>query len=814
MIGRDDVIHEILQGDWGGARAGDLCGSLGVGKTSLLEHVNVAATEQRPVLLRLQDYDPGHHGQVGPDASVGAVQASFHHFTRLLSTLLSAAGPPESEHRFAGEVTDAYNAEVLGQRVYSIDESVRELVHGTTPADLAEAWRDACHVVQERFLEHWNSRTGGPRRMLLLDNSDYVADQELGGWLAGILPRMGDTVAVLGREPQGPRIPLEDSAWREFRLDNFTVEEVRDYLAQEVPGSAASEAVVQEISKVTAGHPATLAVVAKLIWADETTPSAPPEELLQELQRQQHGEQVAWLAERLVDRTGGRHLARALDAAAVTRSLTADLLQHLLTDPPLPEDGEVATTFTQLERLPFVERPCGDKDSLCLRSFVRNSLLDRMFRLRRKQFAALHARVADYYNEALHPRDGEEGAATYLDAFSSEDPVWQKNKREWLYHSGFVSRERRTDTLLEFARVYFDALWWWGNYVHFDFCDELVADLGQLAQRHGGVPDASGTDPGQGEAEDRRWDNLVTFYSAVRDVHQGYPLRAVKPREADWAAVRDALLQVQDVCGLQAEADIRRSPVAKHVAALINVFLAHTWRYQAGDVKKADKYYTRAAALFAGDNEWSPGWVFFERADLRLQGGDRSTVSGLWWEAAKLAQPLAEGGSSDEDEELASNLHRLRADCAWPADRTRAAEWYGRAALHAYLFHFTGGPEFGAPDFYTLQFYVDIRARAIRRLYELVEAGEVDAAVGCAVRMSTVVMSALGRAPAADDPQLRGLVVDPKEALHLALRLFPRGPLVSELEDKKSDFARDFRSDREEVDWAWVRRDLHDPVWP
>ena len=28
--------------------------------------------------------------------------------------------------------------------------------------------------------------------------------------------------------------------------------------------------------------------------------------------------------------------------------------------------------------------------------------------------------------------------------------------------------------------MFLDAFWWWGNYVHFDFCDQLLADVAQL----------------------------------------------------------------------------------------------------------------------------------------------------------------------------------------------------------------------------------------------------------------------------------------------------------------------------------------------
>ena len=80
-----------------------------------------------------------------------------------------------------------------------------------------------------------------------------------------------------------------------------------------------------------------------------------------------------------------------------------------------------------------------------------------------------------------------------------------------------------------------------------------------------------------------------------------------------------------------------------------------------------------------------------------------------------------------------SNLHRLRGDkLALLGDSMPAARCYGRAVLHAYLFHTVGGLP---PDEYTLKFYVDIRARAISYLNSLMNQGELALALACSREM-------------------------------------------------------------------------------
>ena len=59
--------------------------------------------------------------------------------------------------------------------------------------------------------------------------------------------------------------------------------------------------------------------------------------------------------------------------------------------------------------------------------------------------------------------------------------------REWLYHlreSAQTEGERRR-ARLKFVRIFLDAFWWWGCYVDFPFCRDLLADWSDFIAEFG-----------------------------------------------------------------------------------------------------------------------------------------------------------------------------------------------------------------------------------------------------------------------------------------------------------------------------------------
>jgi hypothetical protein len=810
FIGRVNLINEILTAAEQMLGMKELTGRSGVGKTTILKHlVEVNPSDVRPLLVDMEEFNPGHHGESGDRASVGAVQGSFQQFTSLLESLIRQTCAGDALAQFQAEIITARHTEVLGRKVPSLEASMAGLKGDLELNVVAKAWRAAAHTVADHFVSHWNTPTGNACRILLIDNVDEVADQEMGAWLSHLLPRLERTFVVLTL--QEPNEGLPSLCTDVDCIPNFGIADIKAYLEDRAPVRV-SDPDVRKIYEVTdLGHPATVAIVLNLLWRCDSAQVPNLHELLGDLPEQRN-ERVAVLAERLVERLDDAAMTEALWAAAVPRSFDAELLRSLLAGMPNDDIKRVVRRmFDRSDGFPFIE-VFHDPALLRIHPYVRKSLLDRMARLDAERLHTLHERAAEYYGGRLT------ATRNYGSMFNYEDPGWQRDKRAWLYHLAHASNEEvRRKALLECSRVFLDAFWWWGSYIRFDFCDQIVDDLDRLAQSCR-APVSDSRQAGR-DADARpnasTWPYLEMLCRALRRIISKYPVGSEKPKDADWNDVRDALLEVQEVCGLQRRVGRPLKEDQRHVAALLDVFLAHTWCYRDPECPEADKFYDRAAALFDANNDWSSAWVAFERADLSFKRGEVDAVSAFWLKAAEKVQPHEETANEEKDDdddwaddELISNLHRLRGDCCWVSgERRRAAAWYGRAVLHSYLFHFTGGP----PDEYTLQFYLEIRARALNRLLELWKNDKQDMALDCAEEMARVCSDAQAQPVTRD--KLRQLFVDGKIKC-LADALFPCGPELSDLGQKISPFATLFRRRYDALDQSQAYADLHDEAWP
>lgn len=823
VVPRSAIEAEILTVD-DKRRTGILAGGPGAGKTTVLAHLLAKPRENhKPLRVALENYDPGHHGERGPRASVGAVQGSFQQYRALLEKLLVHYVPGTVED-FRREAMSARNSEVTNARISTLEDSMKELQTPLRPVDLADAWRAAAGVIGECFLRHWNASADGSIRLLLLDNADAIVDQDIGDWLGALLPQLDKTIAVVTQQPDARIIGessdeilaerVQQASAPELRvstLENFDRSTVIEELARkDVRGQLA-----QRVFELSAGHPATLSLVYELLWGDRAVRPEDPESLLTDLPEPQH-ERIAVLVDRLVEQSGRPILRTALWAAAVPRTFDAELLRHLLGDQPLSAD-EQARLFEDLGKMSLLVEDVSADDpgekprhSLRLHSYIRNAILDRMTRLHSDVFANLNRSAAEYYRQQV--LEYKSTTATYSEASVYEDTTWQGYKREWLYHNGLaVTSADKEAALVEFATVFAEALWWWANYIHFDFCDEYLTDLAQLAAHR----------------DDRRikntyWPELGDLYDSLRLVLREYPPRSMKPADADWQGIRDALAMVEDVCGLTSKPAGSLDEGQQRLAGLLALFTAHTWRYSATDRSQADPYYVQAAETLA--DPWDIAWVEYERADLQLECGELTAVREPWDKAAAFAQP-GEHPQSAPDDELISNLHRVRADYCWATkDYAGAAASYGKAVLHAYLFHLAGP----APDEYTLQFYVDVRARALSRLFGLGPDQRPDAleyAATMARAMPVVVSANPSGAQVlrsalegtdvlpAESADAIGRLLDSQQPLLLAQQLFPRGPQVEELHLRRTDFSVECRRYVAAVKRTDILSDLTSGAW-
>jgi hypothetical protein len=365
----------------------------------------------------------------------------------------------------------------------------------------------------------------------------------------------------------------------------------------------------------------------------------------------------------------------------------------------------------------------------------------------------LHERAAEHHYAVLLDWDDRLSDETFGSWYKYEDPDWQWRMQEFLYHSNQV-RGRRTLTRSRFLVVFLEAFFWWGCFVEFPFCAQLLDTWERSAC----------------DEDDR------ALAEQLHRVLDSYAPGADKPPGPHWAQVRRALLRARDLCGLdrhwREEEDLRRRALA-----LVEVFLAHT-RWYDDQLDAADALYERCLASFTElDDPWVLSWLWSERAEVAVERADLDSARRYCARSAELVRELGLH-EQEVDEELVSNLHRCTGDLLWPSSPVEAARQYGAAVRHSYLSQCMAdplSPSRNAPDEYTAQHYRDIVRHVADRLAQApAEAGQEVAAAAA---------QGFGARPPA---RAEGASADDGAGL------FPRGPSADELHRKSSAFFDDW----------------------
>jgi hypothetical protein len=276
-----------------------------------------------------------------------------------------------------------------------------------------------------------------------------------------------------------------------------------------------------------------------------------------------------------------------------------------------------------------------------------------------------------------------------------------------VYHVSKLDSDGQQNGRRGLAKLFLDAFWWWGYYIPFPFCEELLADWAEMANTRQSRAD---------RVTDHDWGDRL------RDLYVRFPKgwRAKATRE-DWDAIRDQLAFFARQREISEAAPDNR--YMRHVRAMLHLFLGIAERNRDPRREAVEQHFREARALFAADEDemWNLPWVSFQEADAALGRGD---AEGAVAAADTGWHDLTETG--DDDFELAANFHRVHADAAWArGERDLALDLYARATLSAYKFQVDVGDSDIAPvDEYTQAFMTEMHERAAERLAAMHEAGE------------------------------------------------------------------------------------------
>lgn len=548
--------------------------------------------------------------------------------------------------------------------------------------DPAQAIEDAAQVIEDaaRALTQLarNLAEQHERLLLLVDDFHLLAGRPLGDWVLQWLTsiRGTDIVVTHLRMPARPG-PQWPSQAVPIQLGNLDRDDVARYLtAQDGIGPDVAK-VVGPVWEFTGGHPQALVLVADLIREN-------PREAVRDIRRLHAldgglATQLEVLVERLFRVIGDTGLRDALYGLCVTRHFDLALLMRLL---DLDEE-HAQTLIDQIRTFSFVT---GSHDGrfLAIDDFVRR--IGRANHVDWTRSQKIHAVAADYFHSLI--ADETASDESWAQAWSHlEDRRFQVLKKDWLHHLGHLTGRYRRLGRLEIARIFLDGFWWWGCYVPFPFCEEILADW------------MSATSD---DREDRSWGE------ALRMVYDSYPKggRLEAAPRAKWVTVRRHLRYLWDQGGFAQDSD---EPLQRHVRGLLDAFLADALRYLNPADPRADEHLDDAAAQLAGETgDYIVAWLGFARSELALQRGHRE-------EAMALATRIAQAHAGLGDHELYANLHRVHADARWAGgEHALALDGYARAVAHGYraqgLTH---------PDDYTIAFQREMTDRCLERMAAL-----------------------------------------------------------------------------------------------
>ncbi len=229
----------------------------------------------------------------------------------------------------------------------------------------------------------------GPRSVVCVDT--YETLNALDSWLRqSFLPQLPPTVLLVfaGRNPPAPGWQM-DPGWqaltRSLPLRNLSPEESRAYLSRREVPAEQHEAVLD----FTHGHPLALSLVADVFAQRPDT----------RFQRAAVPDVVRALVEHLVQKVPSASHRAALEACALVRLTTEDLLAELLTV------SDAHDLFTWLRSLSFVEAgPVG----LFPHDLAREALIAELRWRNPDWYAELHRRARTYYGAQLQRTRGLE----------------------------------------------------------------------------------------------------------------------------------------------------------------------------------------------------------------------------------------------------------------------------------------------------------------------------------------------------------------------------------------------------------------------
>jgi hypothetical protein len=701
LVGRRALLSWKLA-DYDGARFAiwDVTAAPGTGKTALLDALrgNLDAAGATVIFLSGEWLAEAYRRRLSSSGDPLVVELARMEFCQEAVSRIGRDVPGAGEAALAehGFIAGGAVREALAER--SPQQPGLDIRDALLPGGLDDAAQPVPVQVSEWYAgrvrmirEDLGSRVGeflarladrddeGRHLAILVDNFHVIADPACREWLLDSLTSRPRSLVVVTRRP-GQEIASQIATT--YMLRGFTPAEVRACLIARLGQDAVSDQVVAEVIRVTDSSPLAVGTLCDALTGKK---GRTMNEILAELDARPAQEpliqQVCLIARRLVRDACQEIIGKddaevpVFDYLTVMRGIDGSLLARVLGGHGVDEERADAL-MSWLAARSFIGRYDDDEEEgFRLHEHIRQQ---RTAEIPGERLRRLHERAENVYRHLVSEFEAPEVESddAHYGWLMYELPEFGRLVREWIYHAVLSQGARlRRETALSVTQFFLEAWYWWGCYVQFPLCEQLLGDFERIT--------------GERTGTDREW--LAILSRFYRNYPRGWQHTA---DPASWDAVKDAMRALRRRAGFDVRPPRHDDVTGGTLIMLISIVEAHAhWYGRPGDPAAAARCYHSAreyvrAQVAAGyqRNAWCEPWIVFEWADMWHDFGDIGQSAMLLHELDAFAESIEDEEMIDRD--LRSRVARLHGDIRRArGDYQGAIDAYAKSAMLAYVYH-------------------------------------------------------------------------------------------------------------------------------
>lgn len=576
----------------------------------------------------------------------------------------------------------------------------------------------------QTFLMYFGNLSKTKKVVLIADDFCWIIDQKIEDWFLRLVKGMDNIVVLVARTVTDSDIHCVPTLITSLQLEPFSIDETAKYLESRIPLKTLPDGLVDLTYKFSNGIPLLVTTIADLLTHSQLDGNTEVKNTLVKLLGQRTNKENTNL--QTVDNNNlAEQLYRKLDSVisafdteivnnnsqarlifhvgGIARKFDEKLLLYIGDNLEVLQNDHVQVNFKmnlkqivkQIPHYSFIQRYSTQKGETTYQfHYLMRARIETYLTAQYGEYVEkFHALIAEYYIEKRLKYDfSNADKSFYARMYRMEDTEWQVSMVEWVYHLGKI--KKREDARLQFAKLYFEAFDWWGWYLPFKFCDDLLTVWEQ-------------TQP----------DSDQDFLELFRDFHLAYPTGYKKQGKGDWDTVVVAL------DNLIFELDLDYSPERLNTDQRITRgqicrYLGDAYRYKnIPEYNESERQYINALEYF--EDEWNKMWVYSFLAELYYLKGEQKLAFNNVVHSIVMAKE--DERFAERDQEMLSLNYRIVGDIFLKHENLEAAfHSYFYSILHSYIFNFIQND----PDAYTINWYQDTGKHISQALIKLYRDGK------------------------------------------------------------------------------------------